>query len=56
MIDNPPTIFSVTHYDRKITIELDHADLDMEELMDVFKALAIGMTFTEEQWKQYVLE
>lgn len=56
MIDNPPTIFSVTHYNKKITIELDHSDLDMEELMDIFKALAIAMTFSEEQWKQYVPE
>lgn len=56
MIDNPPTTFTVTHYNTKITIELNHSDLDMEELIDVFRGLAMAMGFSEETWKIYVPE
>lgn len=41
-------------YDRKISIE-HPSDLDMMELMDMFKAIAIGLTFSEDTWEEAVL-
>ena len=41
-------------YDRKISVEHPQ-DLDMMELMDVFKAIAMGLTFSENTWEDAVL-
>lgn len=41
-------------YDRKISIE-HPSDLDMMELMDMFKAIAMGLTFSESTWEEAVI-
>ena len=50
------TKFSVTSYGRTITVEVDHADVDMEEFLDIAKVMAIGMTFHEDTWKRSIIE
>ena len=50
------TKFSVTSYGRTITVEVDHADVDMEEFLDIAKVMAIGMTFHEDTWKRCIIE
>lgn len=50
------TKFSVTSYGRTTTIEVDHADVDMEEFLDIVKVMAIGMTFHEDTWKRSIIE
>jgi hypothetical protein len=50
------TKFSVTSYGRTTTVEVDHADVDMEEFLDVVKVMAIGMTFHEDTWKRSIIE
>lgn len=54
LLDNPPSEFSAMAYGRKITITLDHSDLDMGELMDVFKGLAMGLGYSEQTWEDYL--
>lgn len=56
MIDNPPSEFSATTYGRKITINLDHSDLDIEELLEVFKSLAVALGYSEESWNNHIQE
>jgi hypothetical protein len=53
---NKPTKFSVTSYGRTTTVEVDHADVDMEEFLDIMKVMAIGMTFHEDTWKRSIIE
>ena len=53
---NKPTKFSVTSYGRTTTVEVDHADVDMGEFLDIMKVLAIGMTFHEDTWKRNIIE
>ena len=50
------TKFSVTSYGRTTTVEVDHADVDMEEFLDIAKVMAIGMTFHEDTWKRSIIE
>jgi hypothetical protein len=53
---NKTTKFSVTSYGRTTTVEVDHADVDMEEFLDIVKVMAIGMTFHEDTWKRSIIE
>ena len=53
---NKPTKFSVTSYGRTTTVEVEHADVDMGEFLDIMKVLAIGMTFHEDTWKRNIIE
>ena len=50
------TKFSVTSYGRTTTVEVDHADVDMGEFLDIMKVMAIGMTFHEDTWKRSIIE
>lgn len=51
-----PTILTAQHYDRKITFEIDHSDLNLDEVMDAFETLVIGMGFHKDSWKQWIIE
>lgn len=51
-----PAIFSAQTYGTKTIVELDHSDLDLDEVMDVFKTLIVGMGFNSDSFKQWVLE
>jgi hypothetical protein len=41
-------------YDRKVSVEHPQ-DLDMMELLDMFKAIAMGLTFSESTWEEAVI-
>lgn len=51
-----PTILTAQHYDRKITFEIDHSDLNLDEVMDAFETLVIGMGFHKDSWKQWIID
>jgi len=34
-----PTVFTVKHYDKTITIEIDHSDIDFHEVMETIESL-----------------
>jgi hypothetical protein len=52
---NYPSIFTAVHYDRKITVELERSDLDLDEVMDVFETLLVGMGFNKDGIKNWIL-
>ena len=51
-----PTIFSVKHYDKTITIEIDHSDIDFHEVMETFESLTIAMGFGKDSFRNWVKE
>ena len=55
-IEKVPAIFTGQAWDKKVSVELDHSDITMSELLDVFKGLALSLGFSEEIWKEAVLD
>ena len=51
-----PTVFTVKHYDKTITIEIDHSDIDIHEVMLTFESLTIAMGFGKDSFKDWVKE
>jgi hypothetical protein len=41
-------------YGKTVTIELDHSDFDLTELMEIFKGLAIASGFENESWNSVI--
>lgn len=54
--NNKPTILIAHHYDKKISVEFDHADTDLNEVMDAVETLVIGMGFHKDSLKNWILE
>lgn len=55
-IPNPPAKFTATMYGKTVTIELDHSDFDLTELMEVFKGLTIASGFANDSWNSVIKE
>lgn len=53
---NQPAIFSAQTYGTKTTVEIDHCDLDLDEVMNAFQTLIIGMGYSNDALKHWVLE
>ena len=53
-VPNPPAKFTASMYGKTVTIELDHSDFDLTELLDVFKGLAIASGFENESWNMVI--
>ena len=53
---NKAAIFSAQTYGTKTTVEVDHSDLSLDEVMDVFQTLIIGMGYHENSFKNWVIE
>jgi hypothetical protein len=51
-----PAIFSAQTYGTKTTVEIDHSDLSIDEVMYAFQTLIDGMGYHSEDFKQWVLE
>ena len=51
-----PTTFTVKHYDKTITIEIDHSDIDLNEVMETFESLTIAMGFSKDGFRDWVKE
>jgi len=49
-------IFTAQTYGTKTTVEVDHSDLSLDEVMDVFQTLIIGMGYHENSFKKWVIE
>lgn len=49
-------IFTAQTYGTKTTVEVDHSDLSLDEVMDVFQTLIIGMGYHENSFKKWVTE
>ena len=53
---NNPTIITAQQYGTKISVEVDHSDMDLDEVMDAFQTLIIGLGYHENSFKNWVLE
>lgn len=53
---NKASKFTAETYGTKITVEVDHSDLSLDEVMDVFQTLIIGMGYHENSFKNWVTE
>ena len=53
---NKPAIFTAQTYGTKTTVEIDHSDLSLDEVMDAFQTLLNGMGYHSDGFKQWVLE
>lgn len=51
-----PAIFTAQSYGTKTTVEIDHSDLSLDEVMDAFQTLLVGMGYHHDTFKQWVLE
>jgi len=51
---NPPAKFTATMYGKTVTIELDHSDFDLTELMEIFKGLTIASGFEMSSWNNVI--
>lgn len=50
-----PTKFTAENYGTKISVEIDHSDLDLDEVMDAFQTLIIGMGYHQDSFKKWVI-
>jgi hypothetical protein len=53
---NKPSIFTAQQYATKTTVEVDNSDLTLDEVMDAFQTLIIGMGYHENSFKNWVIE
>jgi len=51
-----PAIFSAQTYGTKTTVEIDHSDLNVDEVMDSFQTLIVGMGYSLDSWKEWIME
>jgi hypothetical protein len=51
-----PTILTLKQHNIAVTIVNDSNELCVEEMFDMFKTAFVGVSFTQSQFEQYVLE
>ena len=51
-----PTKVTGEQWGRKVSIELPHSDTDLNELIDVFKGIAMGLGYAESSWDECIAE
>lgn len=51
-----PAVFTSGMYDKKVTIEVDHSDLDIYELLEVFHKLSLASGFIDDSWRDAIKE
>jgi hypothetical protein len=53
---NKPTIITAQQYGTKVSVEIDHSDLNLDEVMDAFQTLIIGLGYHENSFKNWVID
>jgi ribosomal protein L12E/L44/L45/RPP1/RPP2 len=51
-----PTLITAHQYGTKVSVEIDHSDTDIDELMDAFHTLIIGLGYHDSAWKDWVVD
>jgi hypothetical protein len=51
-----PAKFTGEAYGTKISVEYDHSDLILDEMMDAFETIATGLGYHKDSWKQWILD
>jgi hypothetical protein len=49
-------VFTAKSYGRETSVTLDHCDFSMSDFIDVMKVLAVGLSFSEEQFEEAIIE
>lgn len=55
-IKNKPSSVSATQWGKTVTIAVEHSDVDLYELMEMFKGLAVGLEYSESSWRMVIKE
>jgi len=50
-----PTIITAQQYGTKVSVEIDHSDTDIDELMDAFQTIIVGLGYHDSSWKQWIV-
>ena len=51
-----PTIITGQQYGTKVSVEIDHSDTDIDELMEAFYTMVVGLGYHESAWKQWIVD
>jgi hypothetical protein len=51
-----PTIITAQQYGTKVSVEIDHSDTDIDELMDAFQTLIVGLGYSQMSFKNWVVD
>jgi hypothetical protein len=51
-----PTIITAQQYGTKISVELNHSDTELDELMDAFQTIVIGLGYHDSSWKNWIVD
>ena len=51
-----PAVFSMSSHGVKTTIELPHSDIDIRQLLDTFRGLALASGFMECTWEEGIID
>jgi len=51
-----PTIITGQQWGQKVTVEIDHSDLDFNEMFMAFRTITIGLGWGDEVWKNTIME
>jgi hypothetical protein len=51
-----PAVFTAQTYGTKTTVEVDHSDLGVDEVMDAFETLLIGMGYHADAFKSWIID
>jgi len=51
-----PTIITAQQYGTKVSVELNHSDTDIDELMDAFHTLIVGLGYHDSTWKNWIVD
>jgi hypothetical protein len=51
-----PTIITAQQYGTKVSIEIDHSDTDIAELMEAFHTIVIGLGYHDSGWREYIAD
>ena len=51
-----PTIITAQQYGTKISVELNHSDTELDELMDAFQTIIVGLGYHDSSWKNWILD
>lgn len=53
---NKPSIFTAQQYGTKVSVEVERSDMDLDEVMDAFQTLIIGLGYHQDAFKKWVIE
>lgn len=51
-----PTRLTGENYGTKISVEIDHSDIDLSELFNAFETIVIGMGFHKDSLKNHIID